>query len=358
MKALALEPKVISLANTLGIEDNDPVAGIRDYCLERVRRSIHGLAKITDVRQLEKVVCQKLNLTVHEIWSDAELTDMASHYVAAREPVFAFLDQDLNDSTYGVLIRLNKRIGSRFCWVAVVDCRGDKRYRRFFTLWHEVVHCITAAEQYELPFHRTKISGSLADPLERLTDLVASDLAFFDPLFRPLLDEELSVNGRVTFSGVEKVRERFCPDASFESTLNACVSRCDIPTIFIKAGLGYKIVEIAAMESPQTQLFPTAPPVARLRVLTAVTNDAARSISLRIHQNMRVPAGSVISSVFFDASMAGAAGVENLRDWTSSDGDALAAVEVALDARKMGDQIFALVTPASACRNERSPKPR
>jgi hypothetical protein len=348
MKALALEPKVISLANTLQIDANDPVAGIRDYCLERVRRSIRGLAKITDVRQLEIVLCKKLNLTVHEIWSDAELTDMASHYVAAGEPVFVFLDQDLNDNTYGVLIRLNKRIGSRFCWVAVVDCRGDKRYRRFFTLWHEIVHCITAAEQYELPFHRTKISGSLADPLERLTDLIASDLAFFDPLFRPLLNEELSVNGRVTFSGVEKVRERFCRDASFESTLNACVSRCDIPTIFIKAGLGYKSVEIAAMESPQTQLFPTAPPIARLRVLTTVANDATRSISLRIHQNMRVPAGSVISSVFLDANLLGAAGIENLAGWTTSDGDALPNLDVAVEARKVADQVFALITPASA----------
>jgi hypothetical protein len=205
---------------------------------------------------------------------------------------------------------------------------------------------MTAADQYELPFHRTKISRDLIDPLERITDIVAADLAFFDPLFSPVLSAEMAIEKRVTFGSVEKVRDRFCPDASFESTLNACVTQSDAPAILIKAGLGFKNAERAELNSPQAQLFPITPPIARLRVVSTVINEAARSASLHVHRNMRVPASSIIRSVFFDGELLRGSGVESLGDWTSSDGGALLNIEVTVEARKIGDLVFALIAPA------------
>jgi hypothetical protein len=275
------------------------------------------------------------------------LDALIKSYVANGEPVFAFLSDDLNSGTYGVLIRLRKQQDSRFCWVAVVDCRGDKEHRRFFTIWHEIVHCLTAADQYELPFHRTKVTGKLLDPIERLTDIVAGDLAFFDPLFCPVLEQEVIPDGHITFSNVERVRESYCSDASFESTLNACVSHSRTPTLLIKASLAFKNAERDAMTSPQRQLFPVAPPTPRLRVVSTISNDAARLASFRIHRNMRVPASSIISAVFFDPELLRGSAEEDLRDWTSSDGASLLSNRVAVEARKIGDQVFALVSPAS-----------
>lgn len=347
MKALALDPKIISLANTLKVDSADPVEGIRTFCAARVRDLVRSKRTLDDIREVQKIVCEKLNLTVHEIWSDTELEEVAASYVTQGEPVFAFLKKDLNSGTYGVLIRLNKRRRSRFCWVAVVDCRGEKARRRFFTVWHEIVHCITAADQYELPFHRTKISRDLVDPVERLTDIVAGDLAFFDPLFRPVLEEQVSLEGRLTFNSVEKIRDRFCAAASFESTLNACISRSNSPAILIKAGLAFKNAERDTINSPQAQLFPVIPPIARLRVVSTVTNDAARLASLHIHRNMRVLASSIISSVFSGVELLGGSAEENLCDWTSSDGGTLRAAVVTVEARKIGDRVFALITPAS-----------
>jgi hypothetical protein len=126
MKALALDPKIISLANTLQIDSADPVKGIRKFCTNRVRHLVRNRQTLDDIRELQKLVCENLNLTVHEIWSDTELQEVASSYIVQGEPVFAFLKDDLDSGTYGVLIRLNKRNGSRFYWVAVVDCRGEK----------------------------------------------------------------------------------------------------------------------------------------------------------------------------------------------------------------------------------------
>ena len=345
MKALALHPKIISLANTLRIDAEDPVEGIRQFCTERVRRSVRS-GRISDIQELQNVLCEKLNLAVHEIWSDGDLEDVANSYVGQGEAVFAFLRDDLNSGTYGVLIRLSKRKGRQFYWAAVVDCRGDKQNRRFFTIWHEIVHCITAADQYELPFHRTKISRDLIDPIERMTDIVAADLAFFDPLFRPILEEQTSLGGGLTFEIVQKIRERFCAGASFESTLNACVSRSPFPIILIKADLALKKAEQDAINSPQGQLFPITRPVARLRVVSTVTNDAARSNLLHIHRNMRVPRLSIISSVFNDGDLLRGTATENLRDWKSSDGGVLANVEVTIEAQKIGDQVWALVSIA------------
>jgi hypothetical protein len=348
MKALGLEPKVISLANTLLIHAPDAVIGIRDFCTERVQKFIRSAGSVSNIAELQKLVCKKLNLTIHEIWSDDDLQRVTDRYLADDERVFAFMRADLNAGTYGVLVRLLKRVGNRFAWVALVDCRGDKRHRRFFTAWHEIVHCITSADQYELPFHRTIIGRKFSDPVEKLVDLVAGELGFYDPLFRPHLERELRQNGRLTFASVERIREQFCSDASFEATLNACVARLQSPLVFLKAGLVLKNKEQAEIDSRQQRLFRYPAPQPQLRVVSTIRNGAARKASLHIPHHFRVPPQSVIAKVHsstvsggidFDES-------ETLSHWTSSDGTQLPPINVDVTARKMGDQVFALLSTA------------
>lgn len=94
MKALASDPKVISLANTLGVDTADPVEGIRTFCAERVRQFIRKRT-VEDVRKLQEIVCAKLNLTVHDIWSDQDLDDLISSYVQQKRSCVRFLRQRL-----------------------------------------------------------------------------------------------------------------------------------------------------------------------------------------------------------------------------------------------------------------------
>src|SRR5204862_1268040 len=109
-----------------------------------------------------------LNLKVREISSDNQLDAVAKEYLDQGEIVFAYLRKDLDPDTYGVLIRLEKFTAKGFAWVAIVDCRGRKAQRRFFTLWHEIAHCLTAVNQYELPLKRTRIGNKPQDAIETL----------------------------------------------------------------------------------------------------------------------------------------------------------------------------------------------
>ena len=349
MTPLALQPKVLSLANTLGIHGEDAVAGIRDYCAEQIQKLARGAVRsLKNIRDLQTVVCDKLHLTIHEIWSDEDLQKVVESYVVT-DSVFAYLPSDLDANTYGVLIRLNRRIGKKYGWAAIVDCRGEKRHRRFFTTWHEIVHCITAADQYELPFHRTIIRNKPSDPIERLVDVVAGDLGFFDPIFRPHLEREMQT-GALTFETVEKVRSQFCPDASFESTLNACVDRCESPVVVLKAAMILKSAEQAAVDSPQGELFKLPAPRRRLRVVSSLRNEAAHKIGLHIPRHFRIPKSSVIARVFaadMGISTTSAA-VENLSSWTTSKGNHLPSMSVHVAARQVGDQVVAILMRADA----------
>jgi len=316
----------------------------------QVQKLIRGASRsIKNIRDLQTVVCERLNLTVHEIWSDHDLEQIVKMYVET-DSVFAYLPKDLDANTYGVLIRLNRRIGRNYAWVAIVDCRGDKRHRGFFTTWHEIVHCITAADQYELPFHRTLIGNKPSDPIERLVDLVAGDLGFFDPLFRPHLDQLIAKAGALDFAVVEQVRTAFCPDASFEATLNACVTRATTPVLFLKAAMILKTAEQAAVDSPQTEFFHVPAPRPQLRIVSTIRNDAARQLGLHIPPHFRIPRRSVIAQAFnSDVGLMMSSGApEQLSSWTTSAGTSLRSMRVHVVARKFGEQVFAIITPLNS----------
>lgn len=347
MKALSLEPKIIAMANALRLDAADPVEGIMQFCRARIASMLTCAGSVRTIWDLERIVCNQLNLVIQEVWTDDQLKELAGDYVAQGEVVFAALPGQLDADTYGILVRRNTtaRDGS-FQYVAVVDCRGDKAARRFFTRWHEIAHCLTAFDQYELPLRRTTITAIEKDPIEKLTDMIAGDVGFFDPLFRPVLDAAILPAGKLTFDVVENIRAQFCPDASFQATLNACVARFGVPAVVLEAGLGLKLGELRALHSPQASLFPEPKPTPRLRVFNAVSNAAARRSCIQIPRNMRVPDCSIISAVFNASEEDGDAtreAVENLSAWVASDGSGLPAQEVSIHAKRVCDRVFAII---------------
>jgi hypothetical protein len=237
---LSADPKIIGMANSLDLLDGDPVENIRQFCKDRVRKFLRGAKGATSMDHLQEIVCKKLGLRVHWIWSDFELTRLESDYVATGEFIFAALGQQLSPDAFGVLIQLHRLTSSGEKWVAVIDCRGDKSFRRHWTLWHEIGHCLTAVGQMQLPLRRTT-DDFQKDPVEAITDLIASDFAFYAPIFEPILVNELAKHdGDLSFSVVTAVRLRFCQDASFSSTLNACVSYLSQPCLVIEANLVHR----------------------------------------------------------------------------------------------------------------------
>lgn len=336
------QPKVIGLANALQLDVVSPVQEIRDFCKRKVERFSRRAAGLTDIAELQRIVCERLKMKVVEVWSDHQLVELMEEYV--EEPIFLTLPVQLSPDAFGVLIKLDRlALPGGPMFVAVIDCRGDKQFRRYWTIWHEIVHCLTSVQQYQLPLRRTTSEMRNKDPIERLTDLVAGDFAFYRPLFAPILAEEISKAGSLTFLVAQRVRERFNADASFASTVIACVGCADYPMIYLEAGLSYKKAERDRISAGAKGIN------ASLRVLKSVPNEFARAKTVVIPLNYRVPESSVIarlhSRVFVGSAQTSTA-VENLGDWTTSGGRALPRMKVIVEARIMAERVTALVTVA------------
>lgn len=71
-------------------------------------------------------------------------------------------------------------------------------------------------------------------------DAIAGSVGFYDALFRPALDARIRVPSDFTFDAVDEIRPGTCPEASFQATLSACVSRTAVPTLYLEAEMAYK----------------------------------------------------------------------------------------------------------------------
>lgn len=344
---LSDEPKIVALASALKLRGSDATKDILEFCRREVARLIKGYT-IRTIWDLDKIICDKLNLVIHEIWNDDELREL-SHRYAMMEPVFAALAMELNLETYGILYqRTALTPDGEFQYVAFIDCRGFKAAKRWFTRWHEIAHRLTTVQQFEMPFRRTSVGLVDKDPEEKLMDMIAGEIGFFEPIFRPLLETEIhNGGGRLTFSIAENIRAQFSPDASFHSTLNACAARSAMPILVVECELLYKKTEMRSLSDPQLALIPEKKPVPKLRVKTCTPNEAARDIGFQIPRWMRVPSRSLIAQVFADQSHDGSdvEAMENLQWWTSSDGGALSFQSIHVQVRKVDERVLAIICP-------------
>lgn len=349
MNALNRDVKIITMARGLGLSAGDnPMEAILSFCRSRVAKMIRSVTSVQTVWDLEKIVCSSLNLVIHEIWTDEELKNLSLNYARDEgDTKFAALDMDLErPDTYGVIYQRNRRNEhAEFQYVAFVDCRGEKHLRRFFTRWHEIAHCLTTYEQFELPFKRTNTQDIEKDPIEKLMDMIAGELGFEKGLFGPVL-RRIQGNRYLNFEIIESVRQQYCPDASFHSTLNACGAHNARPVILLEVGLGLKANEKRAMHDAQMSFLSEPAPQPCLRVLRSMPNGEARKVGLKIHKNWRIPGYSIIAKVFNSDSEAFEGCLENLNSWKSSEGESLGNHNVFIQARKIQGKVIAIVSLA------------
>src|SRR5690606_31633879 len=109
-------------------------------------------------------------------------------------------------------------------------------------------------------------------PLERLMDQMAAQVGFYDSLFTPLMKQHLAEGELLTFDLVNDIRQSFCPDASFQSTLFACQRRHSSPVLYLEARMAHTADERRGLN--QLRMFDDEPPEMKLRVQITVPNDA------------------------------------------------------------------------------------
>lgn len=349
MTKLSHEPDVVRMAEGLRLDwQKDAVGEIIRHCHKKIAGWLKGNV-IGNLVELEALVCQNLRLVFEEVRSDEDLGRVVREYVSLGEPVFATLGGQLSEDTYAVLIERRMVDGSSpDRYVAVIDCRGTKGARRFFSRWHEIAHLLTLTRQLELPFHR---SGKNRPPLERLMDTIAGDIGFYDPIFRPALEAEVRSQKKLSFEGVNRLRESVCPTASFQATLIAGVSRTTVPAIYLEAGVAYKKNEKAEIESRQLDLIPRDRPTPQLRAVVVVPNNAATNMGLVLHRNMLVPEESVISTHFAKTCGLETSDIEqaaeDLAIWTHSDGSVVCRERTIIEVCRIGDRVISLIRRVS-----------
>ena len=186
-----------------------------------------------------------------------------------------FKFDDAENPTYGALVK-RKNVGDdapdRF--VAVIDCRGGKLARRFFTRWHEIAHRLTthADQGATEPAYRSE-----HDPIERMMDEIAGHVGFYGPFFEPVFQAAHAGKALLTFETVKAVLDGGFPEASFQATLNACAKRLPTPVVYLEAAIAYK------KEVKRRDRGRYAEPVRRgaaageLRAVKVVANDAAQA---------------------------------------------------------------------------------
>lgn len=347
MTSLDREHDITLLAQGLGVagQAREPVSAILGYCHTKVSGWISNARFPANVGELERIVCENLRLVIEEIWSDEDLQRVIEKYVALREFGFAHLASELDNGTFGALYeRVHVTGRSRDRYVAFIDCRTpEKAARRVFTRWHEIAHTLTCYTQLQLPLNRSRVRGS---PIERMMDLIAGEFNFYASLFQPFLESEWRQTGYLTFSGVERVRDKFHHEASFQSTLNACVRTAPVAAAVVEASLEHNNRESRAMGRSQGMLIDLPSIPKTLRLTSVAPNEAGRKFGL--HLKLRVPVNSVITKAFetADAFSPPLSAVENLGDWTHSNSPALPRCVVRVEARKLSGIVLAVIQTA------------
>lgn len=358
MSRLDAAPEILALAAELGVSAAAPVDGILDFCRSRIDAWVTEARGVMTISQLEALVTQRLQMVFEEIRSDADFARITDQYARAKkDPVFAtmrFRFDDADNPTYGTLVRRNVGDDAPDRFVAVIDCRGSKLARRFFTRWHEIAHRLTTHARHGEPAFRSE-----HDPIERLMDEIAGHVGFYGPLFEPVFAQAHGGRDLLRFETVQAVIDGGFVDASFQATLNACTRRLPTPVIYLEAAIGHKKAVRKQIEDTSPRLFEKEEqPAGELRAVKVVANDAARQEKFVIPQNMRVPEASVIHRLFGDESARDGEGREDLGLW-ESDGRPLEGRAVAVEARRVPDRVIAVVQPVEPVRpRPQRPQPR
>jgi len=343
-------PEIFSLADELGVSGAAPLNSILDYCQSRLEAWVAEAGGVPNIDALESLVTQKLQMVFEEIRTDEDWERLKEVYARGKkEFVFGAIRTKFDDDdnfTYGALVqRRNAAPTDPDRFVAVIDCRGNKAARRFFTRWHEIAHRLTTHADMLEPVYRSE-----HDPIERMMDEIAGHVGFYDPLFQPAYQQANLGQPHLKFGAIETIINDAFPTASFQATFFACTRRLPTPVVYLEATLAHKKEVKRRLATPS--LFDDDPPPGELRAVKVITNKAAQQDGFTIPTNMRVPAASVIHRLFDAEPMTDGDGEECLSHWESQ-GRPLGRRAVVVEARKVADRVIAIVQPVEALKKKR-----
>lgn len=217
--------KIIRLYKDLKIKrKKDPVTAIREYCVDQVDEIISNFKSIQSLDSLLDIVASYLGVRFEEVNVDADIQEISEKYLSKKELLFANLEKEFTYGTDALLIECTNSSEGEAKFIAVIDCRGIKKYKSYFSKWHEIAHVLALPPQRSFPIlYRTTVQKK--EPTEALMDMIASDFAFYSPLFLPELNAKLKTYKKISFKLIDELRAEVCPNASRHATALAAVSK-------------------------------------------------------------------------------------------------------------------------------------
>ena len=310
--ALKRSYKIHALASDLGIKSSgDPVREIVRFCEKRVRRFLRDFPDCATLSQLLDIAASKLGTKFEEIHSDDELDEVRERYLRQGEKAFASLQEELSAQVFGVTFRRTSRKPWELPFVSVIDCREEKRFRSYYTKWHELGHLLILTDQMRLTFRRTHFGLEDKDPEEALVDVIAGAFGFLPDIVRPL------AKGQPSFDRIEDIRAKLCPEASQQASLIGIAKAWSLRVFCSWRQLALKRGERRDLGAGRFR-FPGGAERGASSHPGDVAHAVARAANLVIFPNMRVPEQSVINRVF-SGDTVDAQAAENLSWWESSD---------------------------------------
>jgi hypothetical protein len=322
-------PTIYTLALDLNLKvTTDPVTAIKEHCHRQIKKFLKDFPHCASLNDLLAIAAQRLGTVFHEIHCDADLAQLTSDYAARNEPVAALFAGELTDEVFGITFKLLHPRKFDLPYISLIDCRGSKRQKYYFTKWHELGHLLILTDQRRLSFRRTHALHELKSPEETMVDVIAGEFAYYAPMVLPY------TKGALTFEAIDSARAALCPEGSYQSALIGLARVWPTPCVLVEAKWAGKKIAVPG------EYFSSF----ALRAVGALVNDAARMRGMQLHKNFRVPERSVIHMVF-SQQLPGGTAIEDLSWWESSDGTSLDQQRISVSAKRIGDTVYALLIP-------------
>lgn len=322
---------VHKLAADLGLKaSSNPIAAILAYCDQKVGGFLQEMDRCDSLAELLNWVEARVGTKFCNIQTEGDLQSIVAKYVARGEKIFAGLQAELTAEVYGITYRLQNAEAIAPPYVSIIDCRGEKSARAYFTKWHEIAHLLTLTDQQRLRFTRSHSKHDKKDPEERLMDIIAGKFGFYDRIFHKMVSDNIS------FSELERVRQVLCPEASLQSSLISFIKYWPAPCIFLRANVALNRKEQLDAGQGAFDFFDAPIPV--LRGVEVSVNDLAREGGFQLFPNMRIPESSIVHTVFRNGG-GSANSIEDFHEWNNRSSG-----EVNVEAR-FRNGVEVLITP-------------
>jgi hypothetical protein len=330
MTDLTHHAKLKQLARNLHIPDSgDCLRELRDHAIASVQQMLKDWS-VETIAELRSLVADKLSVKIEFIHEDKDSERLAEKYGQVMGGFRQLLRAEfIKGDTEGLLIDNPKPGKGGRDYLVIVDARGPRKIRAYFTAWHELAHLLLYPRRQAVfdGFRRAPSpEAKLKDPVESAVDHIAGLLAFWEPLFKPALLNATS--GDLSLEAIELVCAQVAPGASLQSACLAAVRIWEEPVAFVTAAVSRK----RDGSSPS------------LRVQNIVANDKAREIGCEVRRQMRIPPASAISKAFGDILGRRHCGMENQADWEVSGHGSLTTLDWQVEAVRRGPLVYGLLT--------------